>query len=134
MPIFPDAIAPGSETGTIDVAGKSGIAMTNDREQQELEDRRNFLKSAGRFAAVTPPATTLLLSTSLTSDAIASSGAHRVPKGNNGYGNRGGGSPNNRSTRTASESLDLLAGLPDLPRSGEDTACSFKRQRPTAVS
>ena len=57
----------------------------DDREQREIEDRRNFLKSAGRFAAVTPPAITLLLSTSLTSDAIANSGA----KGNNGFGNGG---------------------------------------------
>lgn len=62
----------------------------DDREQREIEDRRNFLKSAGRFAAVTPPAITLLLSTSLTSDAIARSG-------NNGYGNGGGdGSPNSK--------------------------------------
>jgi hypothetical protein len=68
-----------------------------DREQQEIEDRRKFLISAGRFAAVTPPAITLLLSTSLTSDAIASSGARGGPKGNNGYGNGGGdGSPNGK--------------------------------------
>ena len=68
----------------------------NDREQEEIEDRRKFLISAGRFAAVTPPAITLLLSTSLTSDAIASSGLHG-PKGNNGYGNGGGdGSPNGK--------------------------------------
>jgi len=63
----------------------------SDREQQEIEDRRNFLKSAGRFAAVTPPAITLLLSTSLTSDAIAHSGIgrdHDKP-GNNGWGNGG---------------------------------------------
>ena len=37
-----------------------------DNEQQEIEDRRKFLISAGRFAAVTPAAITLLLSTSLT--------------------------------------------------------------------
>jgi hypothetical protein len=37
-----------------------------DLEQQEIEDRRKFLISAGRFAAVTPPAMTLFLSTSLT--------------------------------------------------------------------
>ena len=37
-------------------------------------DRRKFLASCGRFAAVTPPALTILLSTSLTSDAIAQSG------------------------------------------------------------
>lgn len=37
-------------------------------------DRRKFLASCGKFAAVTPPALTMLLSTSLTSDAIARSG------------------------------------------------------------
>jgi hypothetical protein len=54
------------------------------------EDRRKFLKTCGRFAVVTPPAMTMLLSTSLTSDAIARSG-------NNGRGNGGGdGSPNGK--------------------------------------
>lgn len=38
------------------------------------EDRRKFLASCGRFAAVTPPAITMLLSTSLSSEAIAHSG------------------------------------------------------------
>jgi hypothetical protein len=74
----------------------------NDREHQETEDRRKFLISAGRFAAVTPPAITLLLSTSLTSDAIAHSGANGYggPKGNNGYGNGGGdGSPNRKDDK-----------------------------------
>jgi hypothetical protein len=63
----------------------------NDREKQEIEDRRDFLKSAGRFAAVTPPAITLLLSTSLTSDAIAHSGGRNGggKPGNNGWGNGG---------------------------------------------
>ena len=37
------------------------------------EDRRDFLKSCGRFAMTVPPAMTLLLSTSLTSPAIAQS-------------------------------------------------------------
>lgn len=37
------------------------------------EDRRKFLKAAGRFAAVTPPSVIMLLSTSLTSGAIAAS-------------------------------------------------------------
>ncbi|WP_244550909.1 MULTISPECIES: hypothetical protein [unclassified Bradyrhizobium] len=60
------------------------------------EDRREFLKSCGKFAAVTPPTMTLLLSTSLTSTAIASSGG-RIVQGNNGYGNNGGdGSPNGK--------------------------------------
>jgi hypothetical protein len=64
------------------------------------EDRRRFLKSCGRFAVVTPPAMTLLLSTSLTSDAIANSGA-KGPHGNNGYGNGGwDGSPNGKDDRS----------------------------------
>jgi hypothetical protein len=46
-----------------------------------IEDRRKFLATCGKFAIVTPPALTLLLSTSLNSTAIASS------SGNNGNGN-----------------------------------------------
>jgi hypothetical protein len=62
----------------------------------EGDDRREFLKTCGKFAAVTPPTVTLLLSTSLTSAAIASSGG-RIVHGNNGFGNGGGdGSPNGR--------------------------------------
>jgi hypothetical protein len=37
------------------------------------EDRRKFLATCGKFAVVTPPAITLLLSTSLHSPAIAAS-------------------------------------------------------------
>jgi hypothetical protein len=37
-------------------------------------DRRDFLTTAGKFALVTPPAMTMLLSTSLSSPAIAASG------------------------------------------------------------
>ena len=37
-------------------------------------DRRKFLAALGRFSAVTPPAITLLLSTTLSSEAIAHSG------------------------------------------------------------
>ncbi|SFO98398.1 hypothetical protein SAMN05216330_105211 [Bradyrhizobium sp. Ghvi] len=44
----------------------------------EDEDRREFLKTCGKFAAVTPPAMTMLLSTSLTSNAIAHSGGAGV--------------------------------------------------------
>lgn len=58
------------------------------------EDRRRFLKSCGRFAVTVPPAITVLLSTSLSSEAIAASsgggggGGHGGgPKGNNGVGN-----------------------------------------------
>ena len=59
------------------------------------EDRRKFLATCGKFAVVTPPAVTLLLSTSLHSTAIATSSGKR---GNNGYGNGGSdGSPNGKS-------------------------------------
>ncbi len=59
-------------------------------------DRRTFLATCGRFSVVTPPAITLLLSTSLNSPAVASSGG-RGRFGNNGYGNGGGdGSPNGK--------------------------------------
>jgi hypothetical protein len=57
------------------------------------DDRRKFLASCGKFAVVTPPAITMLLSTSLNSTAVAHSGG----RGNNGYGNGGGdGSPNGK--------------------------------------
>ena len=51
-------------------------------------DRREFLAKCGRFAIVTPPAVTLLLSTSLTSDAIAKSGGGegKGPPGRDGDG------------------------------------------------
>jgi hypothetical protein len=66
----------------------------------DSDDRREFLKGCGRFAAVTPPAMALLLSTSLTSTAIASSGG-RIVQGNNGKGNGGSdGSPNGKEDVT----------------------------------
>jgi hypothetical protein len=51
----------------------------------EAQARRDFLKKAGRFAAVTPPAITLLLGTSLNSKAIAKSGGSRP---GNGWGDK----------------------------------------------
>lgn len=66
----------------------------------DSEDRREFLRICGKFAAVTPPAMTLLLSTSLTSTAIAGSGGQLV-QGNNGKGNGGNdGSPNGKPDGT----------------------------------
>ncbi|AZO62118.1 hypothetical protein EOA75_10965 [Mesorhizobium sp. M1A.F.Ca.IN.022.07.1.1] len=47
----------------------------------EAQARRDFLKKAGRFAAVTPPAITVLLGTSLNSRAIAKSGGTRPGNG-----------------------------------------------------
>lgn len=51
--------------------------------EEANEDRRKFLASCGKFAIVTPPAITLLLSTSLNSTAVAHSGGGR---GGNGGG------------------------------------------------
>jgi hypothetical protein len=39
----------------------------------ETNDRREFLKKCGKYGAVTPPIIAMLLSTSLTSNAIAKS-------------------------------------------------------------
>ncbi len=49
-------------------------------------DRRAFLRACGKFAAVTPPAMTLLLSTSLTSSAIAYSGGKSHDDNGHHYG------------------------------------------------
>jgi hypothetical protein len=53
------------------------------------EDRRKFLATCGKFAVVTPPAITLLLSTSLNSTAIAHSGG-RSSEGGHGHSEWGG--------------------------------------------
>ncbi|KFG90111.1 hypothetical protein BV98_002054 [Sphingobium herbicidovorans NBRC 16415] len=42
-------------------------------EKATTDDRRRFLQSCGRFAVTVPPAITVMLSTSLLSDAIAAS-------------------------------------------------------------
>jgi hypothetical protein len=49
------------------------------------EDRRAFLQTAGKIAVVVPPAMSLLLSTGMSSTAIAASGS--LAHGNNGVGN-----------------------------------------------
>jgi len=57
------------------------------------EDRRKFLATCGKFAVITPPAITMLLSTSLHSSAIAQSGgggAIRKSGGIHRSGGRGG--------------------------------------------
>jgi hypothetical protein len=51
------------------------------------DDRRKFLARCGRFAVVTPPAITMLLSTSLNSTAIAHSGGGGY-SGERGHGGR----------------------------------------------
>lgn len=48
--------------------------MTDHTDKPESPERREILQKAGRFAAVTTPAVTFLLSTSLSSEAVAKSG------------------------------------------------------------
>jgi len=67
--------------------------VTQRPEDDADNDRRKFLATCGKFAVVTPPAITMLLSTSLHSSAIAHSGGGRIG-GSNGRG-RGGYHPNN---------------------------------------
>lgn len=51
-------------------------------------DRRAFLKGCGKYSLTVPPVMTALLSTSLSSPAIAKSGGGgKGSKGNNGLGN-----------------------------------------------
>jgi hypothetical protein len=52
--------------------------MDNQDPKSNQSDRRAFLQKCGRFAIVTPPAISMLLSTSLTSDAIAKSGGGKA--------------------------------------------------------
>ncbi len=58
------------------------LKLSDDCKSVADEDRRKFLASAGRFALVTGPAITVLLSTSLNSKAIAASEVQRVWTGN----------------------------------------------------
>lgn len=61
-----------------------------EKELAANEDRRKFLAACGKFAVVTPPALTLLLSTSLNSTAIAHSSGRDGDDGyGRGYGSRG---------------------------------------------
>ena len=47
--------------------------METEKETGALDDRRDFLKKCGKLAVITPPAVTFLLSTSMSSKAIAAS-------------------------------------------------------------
>lgn len=62
----------------------------DDKANRAGTDRRAFLATAGKFAVITPPAMTILLSTSLASPAVAASGRG----GYGGYGGGGGGNNN----------------------------------------
>lgn len=74
---------------------------TQDGENSALQARRRFLANCGKFAVVTPPVVSLMLSASERSYAAVASGGARG-RGNNGFGNGGGdgvpgNSGNNRS-------------------------------------
>jgi hypothetical protein len=75
------------------------------------EDRRNFLKSCGRFAATVPPAMTILLSTSLSSAAIAASSG-----GGGGGGSRDTGVKGGPDATTKYGSLDTGIKTVEAPR------------------
>lgn len=70
------------------------MKTTHDGENSALAARRRFLANCGKFAIVTPPVVSLMLSASHRSYANAGSGGSRG--GNNGFGNGGGdGVPGN---------------------------------------
>ncbi len=73
--------------------------------------RRRFLLNCGKFAVVTPPVVTLMLSTAERSYAVVASGARG--RGNNGRGNGGGdgvpgNSGNNSSPQAPSKRGDVI--------------------------
>ena len=57
------------------------VNLQNSASEEHEVERRKFLAQCGRFAIATPPAITLLMSTSLTSQAIAKSGGGGPGKG-----------------------------------------------------
>jgi len=71
-------------------------------ESQANEDRRKFLASCGKFALVTPPAITMLLSTSLHSSAIAHSGGRGAGLGRSNGAHKGHGWGGHKSGRGSS--------------------------------
>ncbi|MFC7536946.1 hypothetical protein ACFQPG_06135 [Sphingomonas sp. GCM10030256] len=60
--------------------------MQPEQEPRPADDRRDFLKKCGQFAVLTPPAVTFLLSTTMSSKAIAKSGGGSKP--GNGFGDK----------------------------------------------
>ena len=84
-------------------------------ESAQLEARRRFLAKCGKFAVVTPPVMTVLLSSTAQNYAVAASGGGvSFPRqGNNGFGNGGndgvpGNSGNNPSSQAGSKSADQV--------------------------
>ena len=79
--------------------------MTDKSEHELAAARRNFLKTCGKYAAITPPVVTLMLSAASHNYAAAQSGFARPRQGNNGFGNGGGdGVPGNSGNNPAPNS------------------------------
>ncbi len=71
----------------VEAAREARVEQRESRERAEA-DRREFISKFGKAALVAPPVITMMLSTSMTSRAIAQSvGGGARPKGNNGVGN-----------------------------------------------
>jgi hypothetical protein len=85
-----------------------------DQSQETLATaRRKFLKSCGKFAVITPPAVTLMLSAASHNYAAAQSGLGVTRHGNNGFGTGGddgvpGNSGNNPSPNSDQKSSDTV--------------------------
>ena len=84
-----------------------------DQKSNQVEARRRFLAACGKFALITPPAMTVLLSSTAQNYAVAGSGSGggSLSQGNNGWGNGGsdgvpGNSGNNPSPQQPSKSAD----------------------------
>lgn len=83
--LLPERLLEGQTAPVVGPVFEGDIAVDElHTETRAREDRRAFLRTAGRFAVTVPPAMTVLLSTSLSSPAIAQSVGSR---GNNGVGN-----------------------------------------------
>ncbi len=75
--------------------------------------RRRFLVNCGKFAVVTPPVVSLMLSASERSYATVGSGGGRGARGNNGFGNGGndpapGNSGSNNSPNSGQKADDIV--------------------------
>ncbi|WP_431858579.1 hypothetical protein [Azospirillum sp.] len=65
-------------------------------DEEAVRERRDFLKKCGRFAAVTPPAISMMLSVAATPAHAQASGSRSFP----GQGWGVGGNPNDHTTGT----------------------------------
>jgi hypothetical protein len=89
--------------------------MDKPNQSDMLEARRQFLAKCGKFAVITPPVMTVLLTSTAQNYAVAASGngSTRFNNGNNGFGNGGGdgvpgNSGNNPSPQAGSKAADQV--------------------------